>query len=44
MKEPTATSPTDPKNSESKRDLPEAWQRFLAAIQKEAASLPSSQN
>ncbi|MGE7270577.1 hypothetical protein ACQKK5_03870 [Brevibacillus panacihumi] len=44
MKEPTATSPTEPKNGEPKRELPEAWQRFLAAIQKEAASLPSSQN
>lgn len=44
MKEPNATPPTEPKDGEPKRELPEAWQRFLAAIQKEAASLPPSQN
>ncbi|WP_183187436.1 hypothetical protein [Brevibacillus panacihumi] len=41
---PTPTPPEESKDGESKRELPEAWQRFLTAIQKEAASLPTSKN
>jgi len=42
MKEPNIPPSSEQQKGEQKRELPEAWERFLAAIQKEAASLSES--